>query len=46
MNYLTKITSVACLALVAESASAYNYISRPCGNVTGYSNVSRVFFLA
>lgn len=46
MNYLTKMTGVACLALVAEGASAYTYVSRACGTVTGYSNVSRVFNLA
>lgn len=45
MNYIAKIAGVACLALVAEGASAYTYISRACGTVNGYSTVSRTFNL-
>lgn len=46
MNNLAKIASFTCLALAAEGASAYTYISRACGTVTGYSDVSRTFNLA
>lgn len=45
MNYAAKIAGVACLALVAEGASAYTYITRTCGTVTGYSTISRTFNL-
>ncbi|MDX1735839.1 MAG: hypothetical protein R3228_15800, partial [Halioglobus sp.] len=46
MNNLTKIAGIACLSLVAEGASAYTYITRGCGTVTGYSTISRTFNLA
>ena len=45
MNNLAKFASVTCLALVAEGASAYTYISRGCGTPVGYSNISRTFNL-
>ena len=45
MNNLAKIAGITGLALAAEGASAYTYISRACGTVTGYSNISRTFNL-
>ncbi|MCB1844968.1 MAG: hypothetical protein KDI09_18530, partial [Halioglobus sp.] len=45
MNYLPKLAGIACLALVAEGASAYTFITRSCGTVTGYSTISRTFNL-
>lgn len=46
MKNLLKIIGIASLLLLAQGANAYTYISRSCGTVTGYSDISRTFMLA
>jgi len=38
MKYVSNIAGLVLLAVVAQGANAYNYISRACGQVTGYNN--------